>query len=379
MRLRLLVLAGAVVSALAACGGGTPSGSSEEQTAVSPVSGADAGMASSTAEDTCAPFASLPSQEGDLVAYLEGVTVLGGDEGFMEPGGTELAGFERDFQALLETPSVEAAQLVASYGFAVGLFRHQEGSGWLVFEDAVQGRGAGTFVVNLAPARNLFLEAPHADSDQGTLLQGAAQLVALGARAYLITGSNRCASAEETPCSGTSIMCEGRLRIADAAHYDQNFFTSAHRALRAAFPDAVAINLHGMEAEGTEAAVISDGTRRERTSALSVRLRDALNARLPGDLLAFSCNDPADEGQHRPLCGTTNVQGRVDNGSGNACQQASPAGSDRFLHLEQAAALRVANPGEPPFDALVEAIAEVVPCSLPGAGLGCAPPELACR
>ncbi|MDQ3264396.1 MAG: hypothetical protein M3Y59_12155 [Myxococcota bacterium] len=248
-----------------------------------------------------------------------------------------------------------------------------------MFEDSVANRGAGTFVVNLAPGRDLWLESPHADSDQGTLAQGAHQLLGLGARAYLITGSHRCASAAETPCSGKSNMCGGKLRRADAAHYDLTFFHSAHRALRYAFPSAVAVNVHGMDVDGVEAAVISNGTKAPQPGSLSVRFRDALNTRLPENLRAFSCNDPNDEGQHRPLCGTTNVQGRADNGSSDACRAASTTGGDRFLHLEQAASLRSAPPGDPLSDAVIAALADVVPCTLGGAGLGCSEAAVACR
>ncbi|MFP2913066.1 hypothetical protein ACLESD_50280, partial [Pyxidicoccus sp. 3LFB2] len=102
---------------------------------------------------------------------------------------------------------------------------------------------------------------------------------------------------------------------------------------------------------------------------LSVRLRDALNQRLArGPRRAFSCNAPDDSGKHRALCGTTNVQGRIDNGAGDACHAEATSASDRFLHLEQSSTLRGTGTAA---DAVIGALADTVPCSLPGNGLGC--------
>ncbi|MCP3142694.1 hypothetical protein [Pyxidicoccus xibeiensis] len=323
--------------------------------------------------NSCGLAASLPLQKGSLRTWLGGVSITAQDsEGFREPGGTELAAFERAFRELLSSgPSAERARDFAQLGYALSTFRDDDsGNGWLVLTEQGQGRGGGTFIVNLAPARDLWLETPHADSDAGTLQQGAEQLVALGARALLITGSNRCAGAAVSPCSGTTTLCGTTgQRVSDAAHYANNFFTAAHRALRGTFPDGVAVSVHGMEVaeEGPEAAIVSDGTSKDRAGSLSVRLRDALNQRLPaGPRRVFSCNAPDDTGKHRALCGTTNVQGRIDNGAGDACYSDAPTASDRFLHLEQASMLRGTASG-----AVIEALAETVPCSLPGNGLGC--------
>lgn len=333
----------------------------------------------------CGLPAGLPSQKGSLRTWLGQTSVTApGSEGFREPSGTQLAAFERAFRALLSTgPSSERVLDFSQLGFALSSYSDEDsGGGWLVLSDTRSGRGGGTFIVNLAPARDLWLETPHAGSDEGTLRQGAEQLVALGARALLITGSHRCAGATVSPCSGSTGVCGSPgYRVSDVAHHANNFFTAAHRALRDTYPDGIAVSVHGMESdeEGPEAAVVSDGTARDRARSLSVRLRDALNQRLPaGARRAFSCNAPDDSGKHRALCGTTNVQGRIDNGAGDACYTDAPTASDRFLHLEQTAPLRGTGPAA---DAVIEALADTVPCSLPGNGLGCpaASTATACR
>ncbi|MCY1020685.1 hypothetical protein [Pyxidicoccus sp. MSG2] len=333
----------------------------------------------------CALPAGLPFQQGSLRTWLGTVPITAAkSEGFREPGGTELTAFERAFRELLATgASTERVQDFAQLGYSLSTYRDDDsGNGWLVLADTTQGRGGGTFIINLAPARDLWLETPHADSDEGTLRQGAEQLVALGARALLITGANRCAGAAASPCSGTTGVCGTTgLRLSDAAHYANTFFTSAHRALRDTYPAGIAVSVHGMDVagDGPEAAVVSDGTSKDRAGSLSVRLRDALNQHLPASpRRAFSCNAPDDSGKHRALCGTTNVQGRIDNGAGDACYADALAASDRFLHLEQSATLRGAGAAA---DAVIQALADTVPCSLPGNGLGCpvAASSTACR
>jgi len=323
----------------------------------------------------CALPADLPMKQGSLRSWLGTVPIApSNSEGFREPGGTELIAFERAFRELLATgPSSERVLDFSQLGYSLSSYRDNDtGGGWLVLSELSPARGGGTFIINLSPARDLWLETPHADSDAGTLRQGAEQLVALGARALLITGSNRCADAAASPCSGTTRVCGTTgLRVSDVAHHTNNFFTAAHRALRESYPQGIAVSVHGMDVseDGPEAAVVSDGTAKDRASSLSVRLRDALNQRLPaGPRRAFSCNAPDDSGKHRTLCGTTNIQGRIDNGASDACHADAPAASDRFLHLEQASALRGTGTAA---DAVIEALADTVPCSLPGHGLGC--------
>ncbi|WP_147441838.1 hypothetical protein [Corallococcus exercitus] len=321
----------------------------------------------------CAPLSSLASLTGDLTTWLQTAPITAANSGgFKEPGGTELAAFEGAFRALLtEGPTAQVMQDLAGMGYGVSTFRNATGGGWLVVrEQGLLSRGGGTFIINLFPARDLWLEAPHADSDEGTLRQTATQLVTLGARALLITGSNRCAVTTASPCSGTTSVCGTKgLRISDAAHYGNTFFTAAHRALRATYPDAIAASIHGMDAgDGPEAAVVSDGTSAPRPEALSNRLRDALNTHLVGTKKAFSCNAADDSGKHRDLCGTSNVQGRIDNGAADACFTEAAAASDRFVHLEQSATLRGTGASS---KAVIQALADTVPCTLTGSGLGC--------
>ena len=368
----LRVLPLALVCALAACGPqGEPGQDSTDGTTGSDPAAATTGP--TVAASSCQPLAGLPSQTGDLKEFLGAAKIAAkGSEGFVEPSGVELTAFERAFTRLLTQGADKGAVAdLEALGFTVTGFT-DEGTPYLVVEERAARRGGGTFVVNLAPGRDMWIEAPHADSDQGTLEQTSLQLRMLGARALLITGSNRCAAAAATTCDGTTKVCGGKLRVSDVAHYDRNFFTAAHRALRAAFPAAMAVQVHGMETSGVEAAVVSDGTRAAAgASATSVRLRDALNREL-GDAngRAFSCNDPSDTG-FRKLCGTDNIQGRIDNGAGDACRGDVQVARGTFLHLEQGPQLRSWSGRED--HPVTRALATTVACTLGGQGLGCLP------
>ncbi|WP_223636858.1 hypothetical protein [Corallococcus sp. EGB] len=344
-----------------------------EDVSQTPTTGTPVVTTPAPSTSVCSPLSSLTSLAGNLTTWLQTAPITAANSGgFKEPGGTELAAFEGAFRALLtEGPTAQGVQDLAKLGYGVSTFRNDTGGGWLVVRElGLLSRGGGTFIVNLFPARDLWLEAPHADSDEGTLRQTASQLVTLGARALLITGSNRCAVTTASPCSGTTSVCGTKgLRISDAAHYGNNFFTAAHRALRATYPDAIAASIHGMDAgDGPEAAVVSDGTSVLRPDALSNRLRDALNAHLTGTRKAFSCNSAEDEGKHRTLCGTSNVQGRIDNGAADACYAEATTASGRFVHLEQSSTLRGTGASS---RAVMQALADTVPCTLGGTGLGC--------
>ena len=306
--------------------------------------GGDAGAA-------CLP-PSLPLQIGSLPAWVEAVPIAAsGSEGFVEPSAAELSAFEQAFVALLNGEVAAAQPAFDALGFDLSAFRDASGAGFLVVRERPPGRAGGTFVVNPRPGRALWLEAPHAGYEAGTVREGAEALVQLDAVALLVTGAHRCASSAATPCIGTTTVCGGEYKKSDSAHYPPQFFTSAHRALRSRFATALAVSLHGMTPCCGELATVSDGTSRDRPGSISRAFRDRVNARLPPDGGAsFSCNDANDNGRYSALCGTTDVQGMIDNGSPDACATLAGAANDTFLHVEQAPALRQAP--QPVVDAL---------------------------
>lgn len=307
--------------------------------------------------------ADLATAQGDLRARLQNRPIAAaGSEGFVAPSAAQQTAFTQAFSAFVSQPSNATAQALTALGFTASCFADPTNGNYLLVEDGAQNRGGGTYAVSLQPAHDVWLEVPHAPSDEGTLEEGIQTLFTTKARALLITGSHRCADAAATTCSGSTVVCSGQLRISDVAHFGDNFFTAAHRALRTQFPSTVAVSIHGMDTPGGESAVTSDGTGVKRGASISLRFRNALNALLPGGLGAYSCNDSGDDGKHRDLCGTTNVQGRWDNASANACTANSSTPSDHFLHVEQGPELRgVASSQNLPATTLGQALNAVVP------------------
>ena len=117
------------------------------------------------------------------------------------------------------------------------------------------------------------------------------------------------------------------------------------------------MQLHGFARQSSDPlAIVSDGTDAPAAATHRSRALAAALADLTGDAVR-SCNDP--DAVPR-LCGTTNVQGRMLNGSPDACGTAAAEGSGRFLHVEQALDLRDAD-GAVHRGQLVEALRRVVP------------------
>ncbi len=252
----------------------------------------------------------------------------------------------------VETP-FRAALEAAAAGDAAAARKHAGEAGYAVLEKAEGGRrfllltesdraGIGPAVAIVAnPARDLVIEAPHPIVDRHTDRQAAVLFLALGARALVIAGANRCAARAESPCSGRTRVCgDGNkpYRASDPAHNPATLFHVAHRVFARRWPQSVVLQPHGFSNKGSPVwFVISDGSKEKRPGdgMLTGRVRDALRAALGRDR-AVSCQDPDDRSiETRWLCASTTVQGRDLNGSADACRSDAEASSGRFLHIEQ--------------------------------------------
>jgi hypothetical protein len=97
-------------------------------------------------------------------------------------------------------------------------------------------------------------------------------------------------------------------------------------------PQPISLNLHGNSSEPVD-VTLSDGTRVAGADTdLVQQLRGALKAR---SVKVGSCNWPLDGLTAQNLCGTTNAQGRLSNGSPEACRMNAASASGLFLHIEQ--------------------------------------------
>jgi hypothetical protein len=231
------------------------------------------------------------------------------------------------------------------------------GRSYLVAQERAIGfRGQGTYIVAGQYVRNVIIEVPHPLWDINTPEEGVAIFQGIGARGLFIAGTHRCANPDTASgCSGTTSSClTGTIpvRISDAPHFTRNFMYAAHGTTLQLVPAPISTNLHGNSSEPF-AIELSDGTRiaADDTSLVN-RLRNALRNRSAD---AGSCNWPEDGLMPQNLCGTTNAQGRLSNGSPNPCTVGATTPSGLFVHIEQHQIIRD-NPG-----VLINALQEVIP------------------
>jgi cysteine-rich repeat protein len=211
------------------------------------------------------------------------------------------------------------------------------------------GDGRGLFVWRSASqsTRALVLAAPHPRFDLHTAVIAADVFRQLGARAFFMAGTHRCANAVASGCSGTTAACSDAaepFRESDAPHATQSFVQAFHEALDGADGGHLThLQIHGMGST-TLAFSTSDGTTTDTADAHhpSNRLAEQLEVLMAGSssLPGNSCNRIGDADE---LCATTNTQGRYSNGvdAQLVCTQSSGGqATGRFVHAELGPDLR---------------------------------------
>ena len=306
------------------------------------------------AQDTL-PHASLV----EYVSEVKGRIPASESEGFVAPSEKEMATFVESIRRVLAGDVDAALPGLKEVGYSL-LYLHDEAcqKAYLVVEESADpARGLGTCIVDLEYDRNVIVAVPHPRYDLNTSGEGRKVFQGLGARGLFLAGTHRCANSAPSPCSGRTRACEKTPkphRISDAAHFSRTFLQAAHQAALRLSPVPAALNLHGMSSDRVD-VVLSDGTRTPATSEARVNiLREGLVRK---GVSVASCNWAGDSQQD--LCGTTNVQGRLYNGSDDPCAKASPGASGRFLHLEQSRSIRK-DPSR-----LIAALKEVFPVERP--------------
>jgi hypothetical protein len=274
-----------------------------------------------------------------LSGFIDGVKAKlprADSEGFIEPSARNRQTFYNAVRALLQGNLKTARVLADSVNYDLSLLKDTAvNKTYAVLVERTNGfRGLGTYVFSLQFRRNLVLEAPHPLFDINTPEESATIFQKLNARAVFIAGTHRCANEQASPCSGTTSACgtDGApFKVSDAGHFTGNFFYEAHRAILGLTVVPLTISAHGNGDASLPDVVLSNGTNRtESANSLVNRLRRELKNR---GVSAGSCNFSGDG--DLSLCGTTNVQGRLSNGSNNACRTNPRTASGFFLHIEQ--------------------------------------------
>lgn len=313
---------------------------------------------------SAAAAAVVDSESGDLAARVREIAARmpgSGSEGFAKPSAAELESVRELVRKAARGDLEEAAAHAEAAGLPYRVVRFTDtGAGsrelLLLEERTSLTKGWGTLVLDLAPLRDLVVEAPHARCDLDTENQAFVLFRRLRARAYLLAGTHRCANAERTPCDGKTDVCgTSYYRVSDPAHFTDGPFQAAHEALASLWPASLSFSVHGHSDSSCEDVFLSSGVGAD-PGPLVPALRERLLAE--GGLTVGAAGIA---GSSCTLTGGTNVQGRFSNGSATPCTKAAAAASGRFLHAEQSRAVRT--------DAtLTEKLARALEAVLPALG-----------
>ncbi|MEP4093353.1 T9SS type A sorting domain-containing protein [Reichenbachiella sp.] len=256
---------------------------------------------------------------------------------YASPGGSDLTAWEGIIDLILDKNFSEVANKATDVGYTLSHVKDNTGSGTLDLYLLRRTSGSnywGTYVFNNDPDRaQLVIQSPHAIKDTNTGLEGVYVFRQTGARAFFLTGTNRCNSSTKTSCSGTTSVCGSgseKYRISDVAHNDKSAFQIVTEKLNDAESNYF-IQLHGFSKKSTDPYVImSLGARGVNGTN---KLPDIQQALFEQDaVLTFQSSTNT---SWTRLLGFTNTQGRYINQSSNPCSNDAAIANGRFIHLEQ--------------------------------------------
>jgi hypothetical protein len=195
----------------------------------------------------------------------------------------------------------------------------------------------GMFIYYPSAARpQLFVMSPHPKNDTNTGQEGFLIFKNVGARAYIVAGTNRCNSSFFTTCDGTITSCSGTSepsRKSDQAHNVDGTFQKSTEILNNNITNLVVLQVHGFsKGTGDPDAIIGNGTYYAPSGIDYAKILKSsliiIDNSLDGETVHIDGSSAN--------TGTTNTQGRLLNGNSAPCSQNTQTANGRFLHVEQA-------------------------------------------
>ena len=207
---------------------------------------------------------------------------------------------------------------------------------------------------------DLIIQAPHPIKDFNTGKQAIFTYFKTKALVLMISGTNRCNHNTPTSCDGSTSVCNGSplpYPISDVAHNDESVFQKTTSTLHNKIPSSLFIQFHGFTKTSSDPYLIaSNGNNKTPVIDYISSLTNELSMIDP----SISYKVPHIDTSWNRLIGSTNVQGRLINGSADPCNTSSNLNSGRFIHLEQEKnKLRLNANG---WIKMSEAIENIVPC-----------------
>ncbi|MCB2200992.1 hypothetical protein KQI63_16460 [bacterium] len=269
-------------------------------------------------------FAEFPDQPNDTV-YTPGSEV-------------QQIAWRECIASLLDGDLVNAESMASIFGYMVVTITDGDAIYVLLERDPdAEAMPWGVFALrNDPPYPYLMLQAPHALYDFRTGPQAIHAFAPSGATALYINGTHRCSSPYASPCDGVTSVCSGEeepFRESDQAHAADGPLQGATLEMLDFNPGMVFLQLHGFSRlDGDPHIILSNGTPYTPSGFDWVRhVRDSFIAQ--DDTLTFKTAhiDPAWE----RFVGFTNTQGRLINGSSDACDLNPDRSTGQFIHMEQ--------------------------------------------
>jgi len=279
---------------------------------------------------------------GDLFEHIENtidnLPPSGGDE-FQDLSVDEEMKWKELLVHIINGDYSQAAEAAINMDYQLIQFLHQdngeETAFYLLEKDSLGENYYGTYIFNPSACRQLVIQCPHPKADVNTGLEGIFAFKDLSATAYFLSGTHRCNSSEESPCSGTTSVCSSTsqaYRKSDPAHNVRAAFHLATEVLVDALPEVTFVQLHGFSKRDTDPYVImSNGGRDEPMTDYAALIQDGLL--MADGMLSFEIGHLNTSWTR--LLGFTNTQGRYINGSVDPCTNNATQSNGRFIHIEQ--------------------------------------------
>ncbi len=299
---------------------------------------------------------------GEFIHYEQNLMPDEGSEGYVVPDSLQLKQWKRMMDLFVAESYSEAEDSLSTNfsNYEMVLltdtsFINREY--YLIREKTPVVYGWGLFASDPEYQRDAIIAVPHPLHDSFTPQEGVNLFQYLGARVLTMAGTHRCANADSAFSDGTTTVCNDsdlseKFKVSDMAHYDSSAFQIAHESTKELSANVYAINVHGHASSSCEDVYLSNGRSDDPQPSLQ-SVRDTLiaygiDAAMTGD------------GSLCTLSGTTNVQGRYINGSGNPADDQPVSNTGYFFHMEQSSIIRRSLGGH---KKVIDAFAAVIPRS----------------
>jgi hypothetical protein len=300
--------------------------------------------------------AAVPEVNGDLQAFLEGITYGSQDDGrFQVPTAEQQVAFGQVVLLILQGNYELAHEWAGDLGYELVAWADTVTSHlYYVLRETSPipsplAHGGGTYVFRPSAAYNVAMHAPHPKADTDTGQQAIATFMAGDARYFMLAGAHRRSHPDPSPCQDFS-----DYRPSDAVHNTAHYFYVAHRVMEDYDDTIHYVELHGYGSDsfdiiasqcatGGNPAVVNLSETLADTDPGDYTLMHVLESVI-GDAGEFAAciyspvlDTGPDDKYTQYLGGGTNTLARYTNGSASVCDQ--PAllenNTHRYLHLEQ--------------------------------------------